>query len=241
MLGDGELTDPERAVEGAAAVGGLVDLGTGDARRDHPGRAARWGSGRTVRAELLAELLTGRRRPDGGQARAVWLRGARVSGVLDLDAARLECPLLLDRCFLVRSVGLRDARAQAIRLPGCHVPGIAADQLRTEGSVELNDGFTATAVISLTGARIGGWLDLSSAVVAGSGGVAVDADSLVVEQNMPCAGLTVAGELRLSGARRRPAGPGRCPAGKSRRVRAWCRRPVGGAEHVLPSRLYRPG
>jgi hypothetical protein len=92
-------------------------------------------------------------------------------------------------------------QAQAIRLPGCHVPGIAADQLRTEGSVELNDGFTATAVISLTGARISGRLDLSSAVVAGSGGMAVDADGLVVEQNMPCAGLTVTGELRLSGAR----------------------------------------
>jgi hypothetical protein len=160
-----------------------------------------------VRAELLAELLTGRRRPDGSQARAVRLRGARVSGTLDLDAARLECPLLLDRCFLEHPVSLRDARAQAIRLPGCHVPGIAADQLRTEGSVELNDGFTATAMISLTGARIGGRLDLSSAVVtgaggpAGAGGLAVDADGLSVEQNMPCAGLTATGEVRLSGTR----------------------------------------
>jgi hypothetical protein len=201
VLADGELTAPERALVRAAAVGGLVDLGAGNARLDEPGRAAAWGPGRTVRAELLVELLTGRRRPDDGQARAVRLRGARVSGTLDLDAARLECPLLLDRCFLDHPVSLRDSRAQAIRLPGCHVPGIAADQLRTEGSVEFNKGFTATAAISLAGARIGGQLDLSSAVVTDAGGLAVDADGLGVEQNMPCAGLAATGEVRLSGAR----------------------------------------
>jgi hypothetical protein len=154
-----------------------------------------------VRAELLAELLMGRRQPEGGQVRAVRLRGAWVSGALDLDAARLVCPLLLDHCFLEHPVSLRDASAQAIRLPGCHVPGIAADQLRAEGSVELNDGFTAATGISLAGARIGGRLDLSSAVVAGTGGLAVDADGLSVGQSMPCAGLTAAGEVRLSGAR----------------------------------------
>jgi hypothetical protein len=200
MLADDELSAPERALVRAAAVGGLADLATGDARGDHPGRAAGWSPGRTVRAELLADLLTGRHRPGGGQARAVRLRGARISGALDLAGARLECPLLLDRCFLEHPFSLQDARAQAIRLPGCHVPGIAADQLRTEGSVELNDGFTATARISMAGARVGGRLDLSSAVITGTAGLAVDADGLSVEQNMPCAGLTATGEMRLSGA-----------------------------------------
>jgi hypothetical protein len=200
VLADGELTEPERAVVRAAEAGGLADLRAGDVGRDDPGQAAGWGRGRTVRAELLADLLTGQRRPGGGQARAVRLRGARVSGALDLEAARLECPLLLDRCFLEHPVSLRDARAQAIRLPGCHVPGIIADQLRAEGSVELNEGFTAAGMISLAGARIGGQLDLSSAAVTGSGGLAVDGDGLSVEQNLACAGLAAAGEVRLAGA-----------------------------------------
>jgi hypothetical protein len=200
MLAEGELTEPERALVRAAAVGGLVDLGTADGDPDHPGPAAAGDTSRAVRAELLTELLTGQRRPHGGQIRAIRLRGARIHGVLDLDAARLQCPLLLDHCILEHPVSLRDAKAQAIRMPGCHVPGIAADQLRTDGSVELNDGFTATAAISLTGARIGGQLDLSTALITGAGEIAVDGDGLSVEQNMPCAGLTTNGELRLSGA-----------------------------------------
>jgi hypothetical protein len=171
---------------------------------------------------LVTELLTGLRRPDGVQARAVRLRGARVSGTLDLEAARLECPLLLEDCFLERPVNLRDARAQAIRLPGCHVPGINASQLRAEGSVELNEGFTAGAMISLAGARISGLLDLSSAVVTGTSGLAVDADGLRVEQGLACTGLETTGEVRLSGAQiggrlglegARLANPGGCALG----------------------------
>jgi hypothetical protein len=222
VLGEDELTEPERVLVGACASGGLADLGTGKARLEHPGRGAGWGPGRTVRAEVLAELLTGLRGPDGVQARAVRLRGARVSGTLDLEAARLECPLLLEGCFLERPVSLRDARAQAIRLPGCHVPGIDASQLRAEGSVELNEGFTAGAMISLAGARISGLLDLSSAVVAGTSGLAVDADGLRVEQGMACTGLETTGEVRLSGAHiggrlglegARLANPGGCALG----------------------------
>lgn len=197
MLADDALTEPEHALTAASAVGGLVDLGAGNAHLDPSGTAG-WGAGRTVRAELLAELLTGLRRPEGSQVRAIRLRGAWVSGTLDLDAAQLVCPLLLDHCSLEHPVSLRDARAQAMRLPGCHLPGIAADQLRAEGSVELNDGFTAAAGISLTGARIGGGLDLSSAVITGIDGLAVDADGLTVGLSMFCRdGFTAVGEIRL--------------------------------------------
>jgi hypothetical protein len=84
----------------------------------------------------LAELLTnaeGSRRP-----RALRLAGARVIGRLDLDAAELVCPLLLRGCWFAEPLILDEAQAPALRLPGCHLPGLSAEQLTTRGSLELS-------------------------------------------------------------------------------------------------------
>jgi hypothetical protein len=201
MLGDSELTELERQLVRVAGTGELADLRTGDAHLDHPSRADEWGTERTARASLLAELLTGLRQSGAGPVRAVRLRGAWIVGALDLEAAVLVCPLLLHDCAFEQPVNLREARAKAIRLPGSHVPGIAADQLHTEGNLELNSGFTASAEICLRGAQIGGRLDLSSASITSLGGLALDADGLTVEQSMSCGdGFTATGGVRLSGA-----------------------------------------
>lgn len=201
MLADAELTEPERQLVLAASNGELVDLRVGDAHLDHPSQAGRWEAARTVRADLLAELLTGRRQSERGAVRAVKLAGARITGVLDLEATRLACPLLLDGCAVDQPINLIDAQAEAIRLPGSYVPGIAAGQLHTEGNLEFNNGFTASAPICLTGAHIGGRLDLSAANVTSPSGPAVDGDGLTVEQSMSANGFTAHGGVRLSGAR----------------------------------------
>lgn len=146
MLADAGLTEPERRLAEAAATGDLVDLQVSDSHLDHPSQVAEWGAARAVRADLLAELLTGRRQSGAWPVRAVKLRGARITGVLDREAAILVCPLLLDGCSFDQPLNLTEARA--IRLPGSHVLGIAADQLHTEGNLELSNGFTANRPIS---------------------------------------------------------------------------------------------
>ena len=200
MLAETELTKPERRVVLAASIGELVDLRVGDAHLDHPDQVERWDARRTVRADLLTELLTGRRQSEAGPVRAVKLGGARITGTLDLEAARLVCPLLLDGCFVDQPINLKEAHAGAIRLPGSHVTGIAADHLHTEGSLELNNGFTASAEVCLSGAHIGGRLDLSAASITSSSERALDADSLTVEQSVSADGFTAHGEVRLRGA-----------------------------------------
>ena len=200
VLADAELTEPERQLVLAASNGELVDLRAGDAHLDHPSQVGRWEAARTVRADLLTELLTGRRQSETGAVRAVKLAGARITGVLDLEASRLACPLLLDGCAVDQPINLVEAQAGAIRLPGSYVPGIAAGQLHTEGDLEFNYGFTASAAICLTGAHIGGRLDLSAANVTSPSGPAVDGDGLTVEQSMSANGLTAHGGVRLSGA-----------------------------------------
>ena len=62
-----------------------------------------------VRAGLLIDLLTGQRTPEDGRLRAVKLRGARITGELDLEAVELVCPLSLADCHFERPVNLRRA------------------------------------------------------------------------------------------------------------------------------------
>jgi hypothetical protein len=215
-----QLTGPERQVVQAAQTGALVDLRAGTAKLDDPATGAAWAAARTVRAALLIGLLTGACDPAAGRVRAVKLCGARITGRLDFQAAELGCPLLLWGCHLEQPVNLNEVRAPVIRLPGCHVPGLAAAQLETRGNLELNRGFTATGEVRLVGAHIGGLLSFSGARLANPDGRALNADGLTVDQAMFCGegftatgavglvGAHIGGQLDLSGARlSSPDGP----------------------------------
>jgi hypothetical protein len=194
-----DLTEPEQQVRQAALTGRLTDLRTGIPEDDNPTQGATWAAARTVRAELLVELLT--TGPDGRRVRAVKLRGARITGALDLEAATLVCPLLLQDCFLDEPITLKEAQAPAIRLPGCHLPGLAADQLATRSSLELNHEFTVNGPVSLVGARIGGILDCDGGQFANPDGDAIDATGLTVDQDLWCGeGFVAKGEVDLVGA-----------------------------------------
>jgi hypothetical protein len=136
------------------ATGALVDLRKGNSTADDPSHGQQWGSERTVHAEVLAELLT---QSLGSQTpRALRLAGARITGMLNLEAAELGCPVLLRDCWFEQPLNLAEAHAPALRLPGCHIPAFHAEQLSTRGSLELNDGFTTQGGVNLFGAHIGG-------------------------------------------------------------------------------------
>lgn len=198
---DDDLNDAERALLKAAATGALVDLRTGDLDADNPANAENWGNDRNVRADFLADLLTGDRPAGPGRLRFVRLRGARITSGLDLEARTLLCPLLLQDCCFDEPVRLIEAEAVSIRFPRCHLPELDASRLRTSGNAEFK-GLTADGGIRLMGAHIGGLLDLSGAALANEGGSALSADGLTVEQNMFCRdGFTAHGRIRMTGAR----------------------------------------
>jgi type IV secretory pathway TrbD component len=183
----------------AMLTGRLVDWRTSDATADEPARGASWDAQRTVHATLLAELLTETKGP--GSPRALRLAGARIVGQLDLEATELVCPLLLRGCWLAEPLLLAEARAPALRLPGCHLPALSAEQLATRGNLVLNDGFTAGGGIRLLGAHIGGYLRLDGASLTNSDGRALQAERLSVDQSMFCRwGFAATGEVNLLGA-----------------------------------------
>ena len=201
MLTGDEHTDSERAVLRAAKTGELVDLRARKPNLDDATRGKTGDVARAVRAELLVELLTGRDEASNGRPRAVKLRGARITGTLDLEASTLLCPLLLQDCHLDQPVNLKDATALSISLPGCHVPGINANQLVVRGNLGLNRGFTAHGEVALVGARIGGALNFRRAYLSNSDGHALQAARLTVDGTMFCDdGFAAHGEVGLLGA-----------------------------------------
>lgn len=201
MLDDGPLSEAERQLFEAAGTGALVDLRTGDPDLDDPAQVDNWTSARAVRAELLVSLITGARILDGERLKAVRLRGARIDGPLDLEAATLLCPLLLQDCYFGQPINLKEATALSISLPGCQVPGVDASQLVVRSNLALNQGFIARGEVRLVGAHVGGALNFRKARLMNPNGHALQAARLAVDGTMFCDdSFTAHGEVGMLGA-----------------------------------------
>ena len=200
QVDDEDLTNTERKLLTAAGTGKFLTLRAGSIELNeelHDRAAAQLRTDdQTIRAEVLAELLTGKRQAGDRPPRYVMVRGARIIGSLDLMGATLVCPLWFWDCQIDQPVNLNEAVAPSIRMPGCRVPLLAADGLRTAGDLMLDDGFIASDDILLRGARIGGSLSLSGAKIA-----RLTADRITVEQTVLFQGGSASGEVRLTGAR----------------------------------------
>jgi hypothetical protein len=198
---DHEFSEAEERLRAAAVTGASADLRSGSTDVDDPIHGATWGSARTIRAEVLAELLTRPVPADSGPARPLSLYGARIIRTLNLREATLTRPLLLEDCYLDEPIILNDAKARAIRLPGCRLPGLEADRLEINGNLELSQGFAAGGEVRLIGAHVKGALNLDGAQLTDPSGYALAADGLIVDQNLLCrGGFNAEGEVRLIGA-----------------------------------------
>ena len=193
-----DLTDSERKVWEAAATGTLVDLRVGDRTLDSPERWAEWGTERTIRAEVIADLLIGDGEAAAAPFRGVCLRGARITGDLNLEATTLRYPLALLDCSFASAINLNEATAVSVRLSGSHVPTVCAQQLLTRGDLWLDKGFSVLGEVELTSAHIGGQLDCTGGHFSNPNGSALSADGLTVDAGMFCRkGFFATGEVHL--------------------------------------------
>jgi hypothetical protein len=196
-----ELTESERKVWQAAVSGSLVDLRLGDRDLDSPERWAEWGTERTVRAEVIVELLMGDGEAASLTVKGVRLQGARITGDLNLEASTLRCPLALVDCSFASAINIEEASAASVRLSGSHVPTLRARQLRTRGDLRLDDGFSVSGEVSLQGAHIGGQLNCTQGQFSNPNGPVLNADGLIVDQDMVCGErFSATSEVRLLGA-----------------------------------------
>ena len=196
-----EPTPAERKLIAAAAKGEIADFRTGDKDRDDPANGANWGSDRTIRAEILCLLAT-RTVPDWPlHWHGILLVGARITGSIDLEGARLDTRLILHRCVFDAVVWLQDSEIDFLSLQGSRLPSLNADRMVVKGSVFLRDGFHATGAVRLPGADIGGDLACGNGRFENAEGDAIVADQATVKGNVFLNdGFHATGAVRLPGA-----------------------------------------
>jgi hypothetical protein len=186
-----DLTDRERELVDVARHGTVLvcsDLPVDDlADSDDPARC--------VRAELVRELLLGRR----GELdpRGIRLGGARIVGGLDLDYVRGVTGLRLAGCAVVETIIARGAHLPWLSLFRSRINTLVADGLQVDGSMRLGGvrvtGSGEYGVIRLHSAHIGGPLDLQDAEIVNDTGPALIADGLQVDGSLILKGVRATG------------------------------------------------
>ncbi len=177
--------------ENAICAPGLRDLDHVDLKNpdNNPADGFKWAPDRSVRADLLRWMLT------DGEARkyldpsGIQIRGARISGLLNLSFITIPAQLGLNYCFLPGGLDLGSAKAPGISILNSYSGPAEFGSIDVDGSlVLLYDTFYAgnappdAAVVDLTDARLG-FLNLgTSRIFAGDRphGAALAADLLNV-------------------------------------------------------------
>lgn len=126
-----------------------------------------------VRASFFRFLALGGDENAPVHERGVELKGAWLTGALDLNATRIEHWLSLWRCR-IEGMQTRHSTFKLLSLVGSRlIHGLQGDGLHCEGDVLLREGFHATGGVRLIGATIGGDLSCGGARFENVGGPAL--------------------------------------------------------------------
>jgi len=191
------LTSVEQSLIDHVGRGEWLDLAKDEAVDEDAMRS--WGKSRTCQARLIRDILLGRlaANPDPHGLR---LRGARITGRLDLENLTTDVNLELKDCFLEEGLIAGDARLFRVVLTGCRLEHpteapLNAIRLSCSGlflSEAVIRGHTEAGAASLLGAHIGR-LECDGAILRNDSGPALAADGLQVDQAMLLRGLTAVG------------------------------------------------
>ncbi|MES9537931.1 hypothetical protein [Actinomadura sp. NPDC000600] len=188
------LNDAERRLWTAFPTGSTVVLGD-----DRPAGPL---PDRIVRAEIITRLLLGEREARPGAVAAVRLRGAYVTGRLDVSGGRVEAELLLENCRLVEEAVFANAETRQLRFSGCRMPGFDGGGLRVDGFLSLS-GSEIEGEVRLPRAQILGGLRMNGTRVTASAPEkwAVSGGALVVDAGAFIRDAEITGGVRFVGGR----------------------------------------
>ena len=202
----GGLTRVERSLVDHVVRGEWLNLVPEGEKVDEAAMRS-WDKSRTISAAVIRDILRGRLAPDP-DPHGLRLRGAKITGRLDLENLSTDVNLELKDCFLEEGVVARDARLAGIALTGCQLehpsePPLAAGGL-TCTVLDLSGARVmghANAGIDLLSARIGAGFDCSGATVSNDSGPALFADGLQVGQAIFLRGFTASGTGEMGAVR----------------------------------------
>ena len=116
---DEGLTSVEQALADHVRRGEWLDLAADGETVDEASMRS-WGDARTCRATVIRDILRGRLVADP-DPHGLRLRGARISGRLDLENLTTDINLELSDCLLEEGILARDARLAFVGLLGCQI------------------------------------------------------------------------------------------------------------------------
>ena len=152
-----------------------------------------------VRAKFLRDICLNAENRNF-DPRGIQLVGVTVTGILDLEGAILDRPLMLIGCIFIDRLNLKDSKVKSLVFGACTLPGISADRLSVEGWLSFKD-TTVTGETRLPGVTVTGDVNFEKTTFTNKGDKALFADGLKVGGNLSFHGVTVVGETRLLGAK----------------------------------------
>ncbi|MGH3374587.1 MAG: hypothetical protein ACRDP6_07600 [Actinoallomurus sp.] len=188
-----DLTDTERRLWDAYPTGAVVELG--DSRPDGTDDPAR-----VVRAEVIAALLLGAQKRTPGRVPAVRLKGARITGELNVSGGEVDCELRLRDCVLDQTPDFSNARARQLRFGDCAMPGFDGGGLQVDGFFSLS-GSRIDGEIRLIRGYVSGGFRMNGVHLHNPGGYALFAGGLTVDVGTFIRDADITGGVRLTGAR----------------------------------------
>lgn len=196
-----DLTAAEQGMWQAFRTGTTHDLRTPYPEQNDPNAAHTWGPERCVRAQVIALLLLAGPPARPGRVSALKLRGAQITGLLELSGGTVTPYVELQSCRFEQQLLLPESHFTTLRLVGCTIPRIEAARLHTEGDLHLPRCVVRRG-IRLTDAHIGTDLLLNQLVVRRDRrGQSIAADGLTVGQDLQAELARSYGELSLRGAK----------------------------------------
>lgn len=134
-----------------------------------------------LRAALIRHILKGAEGAPQLHAKGLRIRGAQITGMLDLQGAECRRDITFSQCRIEAPLNLVNARMRGLHFSGAHIAGLSADNAQFAGSLFLRDGTVSRGEIALAGARIGGDLQLCGAELHSDTQDALFAPALKVE------------------------------------------------------------
>ena len=154
---------------------------------------------RTIRAGLLRYLLLDGRGDIRPHEKGLWITGALITGILDLEGCRIPRVIALRNCRFMAAPVLRAAIIDSLELDGSSLPGLNAEGLEVRGGISLI-GATVSGAIFMPGCRLGGSLRCDRATLSSAKKTALDADALIA-RSVLMRKAKVEGGISLFGAR----------------------------------------
>jgi len=182
-----ELTEGEKRLVECGASGEFWQpkLPPGGTRDPDPAKAAGWPDECKLRPEVLRCLAIGARwsekiAPWPVHASGIQIRGARITGNLNLRGCEVLVPLWLQASAIEGAVVLADARTQGLTFEATHVRSLNATRAQIQGDLYLREKFHSSGEVTLNAVLLAGRLDCKNGTFENPGKIALNCNAFSV-------------------------------------------------------------